>query len=277
MNKLKKILLHPATTIAAFVLAAGLLLFGSVGGARAALQVYSNVYKSQVSMQDIGVTLLENGQDISWRNYDTELAMKDRESDENNGLAAEDYWNQTTGKLVQYMQDNKLVLGKPYQEELNVSNSGTIDQYVRVTVYKYWMDGDVHDETSEKLRELSPDMIDLHLVNLVADDSAEGWILDESASTDERTVLYYTRLLPSGQQSLLFADKLTINMATALKAETIEHEDGTFEVKYNYDGVTFCLEARVDAVQDHNASAAVLSAWGKQVTVNEEAGTLDLG
>ena len=61
MKKAKKILTSPVTTIAAFVLAAGLLLFSSVGGARAALTYFSDDYSSDIRLEEIGVTLLENG------------------------------------------------------------------------------------------------------------------------------------------------------------------------------------------------------------------------
>ena len=270
MKTVKKILLHPATTVLAFVLAVCLLLFGSVGGARAALTYFSDVYRSQVQMHDIGVTLLENGADVSWRNYDTETALSDRES--GNTRDAEAYWQENTGELVTYMANDKLIPGKPYDEVLSVRNSGTIDQYVRVTVYKYWV-----DENDEKLTELSPALIDLRLANVAGESGQQAWILDESASTDERTVLYYNKLLTSGEETPCFADRLTISMATALQAEQKVSDDGkTIETIYTYDGVRFCLEARVDAVQDHNANAAVLSAWGKQVSVNEAAGTLSL-
>ena len=43
---------------------------------------------------------------------------------------------------------------------------------------------------------------------------------------------------------------------------------------YDYDGARFCLEATVDAVQEHNAEDAIWSAWGRRVTVHN--GTLSL-
>ena len=61
MKKFKKILASPITTIAAFVLAAGLLLFSSIGGARAALTYFSDDYAANIQLQEIGVTLVENG------------------------------------------------------------------------------------------------------------------------------------------------------------------------------------------------------------------------
>ena len=52
----------------------------------------------------------------------------------------------------------KLVPGKAYPEALSVKNSGTIDQYVRVMVYRYWV-----DKEGNKTTELSPELIDLNL------------------------------------------------------------------------------------------------------------------
>lgn len=51
--------------------AAALLLLGStVGSTRAALTYYSENYVAGVEMSSIGITLLENDQTISKRNYD---------------------------------------------------------------------------------------------------------------------------------------------------------------------------------------------------------------
>ena len=67
-GRIKKFITSPAGALGMFALAAVLLLFSSVGGARAALTYYSETYTSRVQMYDIGVTLLENGEEISWRN-----------------------------------------------------------------------------------------------------------------------------------------------------------------------------------------------------------------
>lgn len=250
MKKLKKVLFSPVITVLAFVLAAGLLAFSSVGGARAALTYYSENYSTQVQMFDIGVTLVENGEDVSWRNYD---------SGTRNGN-----WIEVPGRLLkndfpEERQEDapKLVIGKPYKEELCVRNSGTINQYVRVSIFRYWVDSD-----GNKQQELDPSLIDLHLVNL---DSA--WILDDKATTTERTVLYYNRLLNTGNTTPLFADTLTIDnkVATFKSAST---KDGKTVVVYDYNGMEFCLEAKVDAVQENNAEAAILSAWGREVAID---------
>ena len=163
-------------------------------------------------------------------------------------------------------EGESLTLGKTYQENLNVRNSGTINQYVRVSIYKYWLDPE-----GKKLRDLSPDLIDLHLVNLGTD-----WIEDEGARTEERTVLYYNKLLyaqgEGTSETPLFADTLTIDDSIAKKVTQETKREGNYTTiitTYDYDGVKFQIEVEVDAVQEHNAEDAIWSAWGKRVTFRD--------
>jgi hypothetical protein len=249
MAKFKKIVRSPACTAVLFILAAVLLLSSSIAGTRAALTYYSETYTSRVEMYDIGVSLVENGAKVSWRDY---------------GSKADGSWNENTGVLLGNMlaPGEEFKLGKRYDEVLSVTNSGTIDEYVRVTVYRYWLDAQ-----GNKMTELSPDQIDLHYVNL--DDC---WILDEASSTPERMVLYYDRILPSGESTPPFTDSLTIDGGLAAKvSETTTVRDGYTVVTtdYDYDGVQFRLEAEVHAVQTHNAEDAIWSAWGRHVTIDD--------
>ena len=239
----------PVVTLALFVVAVALLLGSSIGGTRAALTYYSETYTSRIQMYDIGVTLLENGKEISWRNYSS---------------AGDGTWEVGPGDLLKEMlaEGETLALGKKYQEELKVRNTGTINEYVRVSIYKYWL-----DEDGRKLRDLSPDLIHLNLVNLGTD-----WIVDEKASTDERTVLYYNKLLNSEAETAPFADSLTIDDSIAKKVSQETKTEGNYTTiitTYDYDGVSFQVEVEVDAVQEHNAQDAVWSAWGRRVTVDD--------
>lgn len=63
MKKIKKIIFSPKTTLAAFGVAVALLLFSSIGGARAALTYYSENHMTEIETQKIGVALLENGKE----------------------------------------------------------------------------------------------------------------------------------------------------------------------------------------------------------------------
>lgn len=254
MEKMKKSMASPKVTAAAFALAVVLLMFSSVGGARAALTYYSENYATRVQMYNIGVSLLENGKKVSWRDY---------------GRNSDGSWEQNTGVLLEDMleEGETIKIGKKYDERLSVANSGTIGQYVRVSIYKYWL-----DEKGRKLQGLSPDLIRLDLT-----DADSGWLVDQEASTPERTVLYYSKVLDADETSPVFADGLTIDDMVASKVTQEEKKEGaytTVTTVYDYDGVQFCLEARVDAVQEHNAADAIWSAWGRRVSVNN--GTLSL-
>lgn len=243
MAKLKKFLTSSKVTLGAFVLAVALLGFSSIGGARAALAYYSENYVSRVAMQNIGVTLLENGNPVSSRDY---------------GDGTDGSWTETSGALLENLvpEGEEFKLGKTYSEELAVQNSGSINEYVRVSVYKYW-----RDENGTKLPNLSPDLIHLNL-------TGNGWVEDAEAKTAERTVLYYSSVLGAGEISTAFADTLTVDGAVATKVKQVASEDGTVTAVYEYDGVEFCVEAKVDAVQEHNGQDAIWSAWGRRVTVS---------
>lgn len=266
MNKKSKFRSQMTTGI--LLVAAVLLLMGSVaGGSQAALTYFSETYKARILIYDIGVTLVENEKDISWRDY----------------TGADDKWDEHTGVLLEYMleteeekeareaaraKDEKvtepeLILGKAYKEELTVRNSGNIDQYVRVMVYRYW-----NDEDGNKLTDVSPSLIKL---NFLTDN---GWIIDEEASTQERTVLYYTKMLKVGETAPLFTDTISIDPSVAKKVTQITSVDGNvITTTYDYDGLEFVLEAEVDAVQTHNVKDAIKSAWGVDVKLEKD-GTL---
>ena len=132
-------------------------------------------------------------------------------------------------------------------------------------------------EAIEQIRSLSPDLIKFTFPYLGSD-----WIKDEknSAKTEEREIYYYNKLLKAGEDTSAtpLTGTLTIDQLVGLKVnkDIIEGEDGkkTIIVSYKYDGWKFCVEADVDAVQDHNAEDAIRSAWGRDVTISN--GTLSL-
>ncbi len=242
-NKIKSFLLRPVFLLSA----SGLLLaMSALGSAQAALTYYSENYRAGVNISSIGVSLMENGERISYRDYN------------------DSQWDEGTGKLLQHLagggEENKIIPGKAYEERLSVRNSGQIDSYVRVIIYKDWQDPEGHRDTG-----LSPELIDLHLpLN-------EGWILDEKASTRERAVLYYTKILPAQADSPALSDTLKISGDIAKEAAESVTEDGegykTITTRYAYEGYQFNLTAEVDAVQTHNAQDAIKSAWGVDVNV----------
>lgn len=252
MKRMKKMMQGGKVTLILLGAAVILLVSSAIGSTRAALTYYSENYTAQMEIYDIGVTLMETSaqgtKDISSRDY----------------TGSGDQWNETQGVLLEDMlqeSDGKLVLGKKYKEELAVTNSGNIDQYVRVRIYKSWT-----KENGSKETTLSPSLIELNLTQ-------NGWIIDKAASTEERTVLYWPEILPVGETTAVLSDTLKIDNSIANKVTTeTKTENGvtTTSTTFNYDGVQFNLEAEVDAVQTHNAQDAIKSAWGVDVNVADD-------
>ena len=186
MSKKKRMPLGGLTV--ALLSASVVLLAGStVGSARAALTYYSENYGAQVEVSNIGVSLVENDKVISKRDY-----------------ASNGKWDEATGDLLTGLKEEKIVPGKQYDEAIKVTNSGSIDSYVRVILKKSWTNKEGVKDTT-----LSPDLIDLNLKE------GSGWVIDKNASTKERTILYYTGILPAGKSTPALSDTLT-SMAASL-------------------------------------------------------------
>ena len=232
------------------ILFAVLLVFTVANGintARAAL-IYSEEYVTQFEMYHIGITLLENDKPVAWRNRDSKNE------------------NWIVNKEIPLFGDIRdFRYGETYPEVFTVKNSGSIEEYVRVTIYKYWL-----DEKGNKDLSLDPGLIELRL-------KTDGnWMIDPEYSADpERTVLYYALPLAVGESSDPFTDTLTVN--SAVKEEIIDQivttdADGytTITAVYRYNDRTFCVEIEADGVQTHNAADALQSAWGRSVQLNGE-------
>lgn len=279
MKNLKKWITSPIATVILFVAAAGLLLFSTIGGARAAFLAISETYTGQVEMYDIGVSLLEKSaqdeqpKEVAHRNY-----IKN----------SQDQWDETKGVLLSNLlaKGEEFVPGKEYTEELSVANTGTINEWVRVTIYKYWTDPQGNkvftdaNAKGESTPGLAPSLIKLTPANVDSGDGNGAWILDTEASsqTEERTVYYYNKLLNSGTDTTAtpLTSKLSVDTSVAKKVTQTTSDDGkTIVTSYDYDGWQFCIEATVDAVQERNAVDAIKSAWGRDVSFREN-GTMVL-
>jgi len=226
---LGKIFRSPVTSIVLFLVAAGLLLSSSIGGTMAVLNIVSDDYLAEISLDEIAVGLTEAN-----AGHKTTMVSNGRVISRAGG-----YTEGSNGVLLDGLvpEGEEFTLGKTYQEELGVLNYGAIDEYVRVTVYRYW------EKDGKRAPDLDPSYIDLHFL------TGGDWVIDDSASTAERTVLYYTKgaLPKNGGQSSAFTDTLTISPNAASS---------------EYNGAQFFVHAVVDGVQNHNADKAITSAWG---------------
>ncbi len=231
MNEKKKASGLPWLPVVLFIAAAALIAMSAIGGVRAALNVESENYVGSFEVQNIGVALTENGY----------------EKEGSDALLTE---------LVP--EGEEFSLNKEYAVKLAAVNTGEIDEYVRAQVYKYWVDA-----KGNKVTTLSPELIDLTYNDsawIVASTTAEG--------SGERTVLYYPAAVASGDGTAPFVTAVTISGDIAQPSyQTIE--DNVLTTVYEYDGVSFVVEAEVDAVQTHSAQAAIKAAWGVDAAISD--------
>ncbi len=160
-------------------------------------------------------------------------------------------------------------IGEKYNEFVDVSNESKLyKEYVRVKVRKYWVK-DV-DGTLQKDTSLDPSLIELDI-------DGSKWFKNTDESTPEEDVYYLTSVLPSAKDNtdgkvlneVRFINGITINdkVTRVVNTEDALNDDGvaisgTIQNKYTYDSASFYVELEVDAVQSHNAEAAIYGAWG---------------
>ncbi len=253
MKKIREFLSRPVVIGLLLVMAVGLLLGTGVSGTRAALTYFSPRHQTRLQLSRIGVSLLENGEVVSFRDYDQNGNWKQTNNTDNNA-----------GPLLENLlgRDEKFVIGKRYPETIAVRNSGEISEFVRIVVTRYWV-----DENGQKITTVSPALIDLRFVN------EDVWLHDAEASSAEREVYYYRDLLRTGANNRdtkpltdSFKVDAKLQAHKSVKEEVVDGKKKT-TITYTYDKLRFCIEANVDAVQEHNAQDAIHSSWGKRVQV----------
>ena len=243
-----------AIIIAAFVVAAALIVVGGVGTARAVAQYQSNAYEAQIAMKEVGVTISENGT-----------------------LVADKQDNKVSDLLTNLVPEGEtFATNKPYAEVLKATNAGTITEYIRVVLDLYWKDAE-----GNKLTNLSPSLIGMSLTedgDWLKDLEANGWVIDYDNSSylngGEQLILYYAQPVEVGDSTSEISNFISVDSKIST-AVTQTEEDGVVTTVYKYDGVQFGVGIEADAIQTHNAEDAMLSAWGVKVNIDDD-GTLSL-
>lgn len=232
---MKQMMKNRPVKAAVFILAVLMLLFSGVQTTRAVLSYQSNYYNAETEMQSIGVSLLENGTPVS------ELLKGPLKVKEPNG---EDVTK----------AEKEFRYGVTYAENLAVQNSGSIDEYVRVIVTRYWLKDGVTDPAKPGTdASMDPKLIKLHPTG--------NWINGGTSASGEQIVFYYPGILPAGAASSDFIDAFQVDGSMAVKTN-VEQKDGKVTVTYEYDGRSFVIAAEAQCVQTHNADLAINSAWG---------------
>lgn len=227
----------PIITLLLFTVALALLLFSTVGGARAAITYGTN---ADAYMAEITFT----------PNKELSISRSGDLTDLGTGL---------------------FVPGKTYEENLTIANGGNtedgdINKYIRVVVNKYWK-----DSTGAKMIEMDPSLISVSL------DNSSAWLTDSAMQTTERDIFYYPQPVSAGSSATLGLCISIDGSVVQLVKQSSTTAGGytTITNTYLYDGKMICIEIEADGVQTHHAEDAIMSAWGRAVTVSD-GGTLTL-
>ena len=181
-------------------------------------------------------------------------------------------WDETSTPLL--LGNNreiggKIVPGKIYPLKLSIANTGEIDSYDRVAIYKYFTD------QNGKNNSISASHIEYtHPLGIES-----NYVVDDSANTVERNVLYYRWILPVGatyrsSPGGQFIESMKVDnsimsplVESAENATTTEGNKVAIFTKISPSFITCNLEVKLDAVQTHNAKGAIESAWGRKVNI----------
>ena len=267
-----------ALIVAAVLLFAG----GGVAGTRAALNIQSEYYRAQFYLNHLQIHLLENGEDVCGGENDL------------NGKA------KVTGRLatsLEYEDENNLGTvepGKVYREEIAAKNTSDIDEFVRLTIKKYWVKTEEGKVVMKNGEPEKADQMDPNWIHLMYDGeetfNSSAWMKNSAEETAESCTYYYKTDLNGGADTAPLFDQIKIDGKVAEIGKTIPEEtvaaDGTkktvYTYEYKYDGCAFFIEADVQSIQTHNINDAIKSQWGVQnVTGNysdrTESGSLKVG
>ena len=262
-------------TLALLTATAVLLGSGSYTGTRAALQYFSEDYRGGFKLQHLQVHLLENGDDVC-HGANTKYTV--HRTDGSNPTKQDKY----VGNLVEYMgysnddhsgnsaayeigSPGKVIPGKKYEERIAARNGSDINEYVRLTVKKYWVNSK-DNNTRKKDTSMDPELIKLSYGGKAYNSSA--WAINSKEHSKESDTYYLRKMLSGGETSADLFDTLQIDASVYDLGDvktTTTHTDTNKTVityEYDYDDFTFYIEADVQAIQTHNVNDAIGSLWG---------------
>lgn len=235
-----------AQRIALIVLTAalvGCLAMIAATPARSALTYFSDDYVAEIQQTHIGVVLTEQ--------TGTETTPR--------VVAGDNQLIQDPALLL--AGDATIQLDTPYAEKLSVQNaSDDMDEYVRLTVRKYWATGEEPEEGAADPRTKTATLNPAYIKLTYDADSQGDWVFSPAESNDERLVFYYKHLLKAGEAAATPAvTEVAVDSALQNAAES-------------YEDCWLGLSAQVDSVQVNNAYDAAKSAWGIDVSQFEAQG-----
>ena len=192
-------------------------------GSTQAVLTESEEQTLEITMSELGVSLLENGKE--------------------------------TTDLFGEWQNATLDPGRTYADKISVKNSGAYDEYVRVVVKKYWMDSE------GKRVNLSPAYICLVSGTGWKENEKERtpeqsvWYCNDYVAVENESSPLFTGFY-------IDSDIFTKSGADENITVGEPDDNGVIKVTYDYDDLTFVVEIEAQAIQYNSADKAIKSAWG---------------
>lgn len=167
----------------------------------------------------------------------------------------------TDGTIVKDIDLDDLKVGENFEKTIAIENYGSISEFVRIIISKMWF-------TADGIRKYdNSDFIELNFIE------NSDWLIDENASTSSRIVAYYTKKIDSKEKTTNLINSIRIDPDIYRYGYTISEDDnGNITIEYNSYGFEIYIET--DAVQAHNAKAAIKSAWGVDAEISENEDTI---
>ena len=243
------------------VLLCAIGLTGAVGATQAALTYESEDYQARIAQTHLGVALMEQSgesKDAIVVNVGGEAERLGFKDSKDGKLLQQKSGEREDASLLVLAGDKQMIPNKPYTEKIFAKNASNMDEYVRLTIRKFWTNAD-----GEKLYNISPALIELGIAE------KSGWKLSEGESTDEMLVFYFTGALAAGKMTPAVIDSIKLSPAVTEMSEYLKSMNaGSTDLQ-------ICLAAEVDAVQTNHVADAVKSAWGVNLDALNEALELD--
>lgn len=192
-------------------------------GSTQAVLTESEEQTLEMTMSQLGVSLLENGKD--------------------------------TDKLLGEWENANLDPGRTYTDTISVKNSGAYDEYVRVVVKKYWKG------SNDKRVDLSPAYICLVSGTGWKENEKERtpeqsvWYCNDYVAVGNESSPLFTGFY-------IDSDIFTKSGADENITVGEPDDNGVIKVTYDYDDLTFVVEIEAQAIQYNSADKAIKSAWG---------------
>ena len=200
-------------------IAIGLLAVSIIGGSIAYFRADSEA-KNQITAGNLGVELQFNDDNL--------------DNIVNNGLVV-------SGAMP----------GDVFEYPLQAYNDGDFDQYVRITLTKYWEDGN-----GQKSFDADASKIELDLNN-------DEWIVDDSDVNNEVIYCYYKKPVSAKTTTSQVTDSIAIG-------------DLTNEDRDLYMALQLKVDVEVDAIQKVAAQDAILAEWGLDVTFDDNGNIIEV-